>query len=181
MMKPSEYDDGLDADGYPIGGGYLNPILSRESAEKDAVSVASYFPSILERAEHFSKISDVTDSPIENMLGAAVLGAFKAAGIGLKLCKEADTPRAPGYRLVPQAKWGIYRSDWAIVNQDTRGVLLIECDGKEFHSSPEQIEHDRRKDQAALDRGWLTIRFTGSEIHQDADGIARRILELVAA
>jgi very-short-patch-repair endonuclease len=184
MSKPSEYDDGLDADGYPLEETWREPYrpgCESDAGEFQALQVSAFLPAVLERAECFSRINGVTDSPIEDMLGAAIILQFRAAGIALKLCKDVNEPRAPGYRLVPQARWGMYRSDWALVNQDTRGVLLIECDGKEFHSSPERIDHDRKKDQAALDRGWLTARFTGSEIHHDADGIAKRILELVTA
>lgn len=184
MIRPSEYDDGLDADGCPLDEYRREPYRHGDESgagEFQALQVSDFLPSVLARAECFSRISDVTDSPIEDMLGAAIILQFGAAGIGLKLCKDVNNPRDPGFRLVPQARWGMYRSDWALVNQDTRGVLLIECDGKEFHSAPERIEHDRKKDQAALDRGWLTVRFTGSEIHRDADGIAKRIFELVAA
>lgn len=49
---------------------------------------------------------------------------------------------------------------------DYRGsVLLIECDGAAFHSSPAQVEHDRRKDQWASLHGFKVVRFTGSDIH----------------
>jgi very-short-patch-repair endonuclease len=182
IVRPRDYDDGLDADGFPLEVPARQPY--RPGDERDAGDIApapvgTFVQAVIDRAECFSRISDVTDSPIENLLGAAIILQFRAAGIGLKLCKDVNEPRSPGYRLVPQARWGIYRSDWALVNQDTRGVLLIECDGKEFHSSPERIEHDKKKDQAALDRGWLTVRFSGSDIHRDADGLAKRILELV--
>lgn len=183
MIKPSAYDDGLDADGYPLNEPWRKPYKrGDESGAGDfqAPNVGAFLPIVLERARQFSRIADVTDSLIEDMLGAALLMRAKALRIDLKLSKDSRRPPGEGPFLVPQFRWGrIYRSDWAIVVGDLKGVLLIECDGKEFHSSPAQIEHDRKKDQAARDRGWFTWRFTGSQINVDADGIAKRILDAI--
>lgn len=183
MLRPCDYDDGLDADGIPLEDGSWRQPFRRgdESCHGDAApeAISAFFPRMLERAENFAKIGDATDSPIEDMLGAALLMASRSIGFDLKLCKGRPAPDLGGYVLVPQARWGIYRSDWAIISIVTKMALLIECDGKDFHSSPEQIAHDRTKDQAAHDRGYLTMRFTGSEINSSADEIARRILAVV--
>jgi very-short-patch-repair endonuclease len=50
--------------------------------------------------------------------------------------------------------------------------VLIECDGKEFHSTPKQIANDRRKEAAAWHAGMGIVRFTGSDIHQDTRNCA---------
>lgn len=182
-MRPSDYDDGLDADGVPTDdGAWRMPYRrgdERYHGEAAPEPIDTFFPAILERAEIFAKIRDVTDSPIEDILGAALLMAARAAGVNMKLCKGRPGPFWDGYALVPQCRWGMYRSDWAIISHATKMALLIECDGKEFHSSPERIEHDRKKDQAAHDRGYLTMRFTGAEINSDADGIAKRIVAVL--
>lgn len=182
MIRPSEYDDGLDADGYPSGEPWRQPYKPGDESDAGdfrASHVSAFFPMVLERAGHFAIIGDITDSPIEDMLGAALLMRAKALRIDLRVSKDRNRPSGDGAFLVPQFRWGIYRSDWAIVVGDLKGVLLIECDGKEFHSSPDQIEHDRNKDQAARDRGWFTWRFTGAQINMDADGIAKRILDAI--
>jgi very-short-patch-repair endonuclease len=36
-----------------------------------------------------------------------------------------------------------------------------------------------KKDAAALGRGFLTMRFTGSQIHRDPDGCAQKIFDVV--
>jgi very-short-patch-repair endonuclease len=59
------------------------------------------------------------------------------------------------------------------------GALLIEADGKYFHSSATQKNHDAKKDAAALSRGYLTVRFTGGDIYKDADGCAEKIYDAV--
>lgn len=121
------------------------------------------------------------DSPIEEALGAEILLAAEKAGLELRLCQMMDLEHQDdGLVLVPQFRWSIYRSDWAILkNRRDAQALLIECDGAEFHSSPEQRTHDARKDAAALERGHLTLRFSGSEIYRRPKECARKVLELV--
>lgn len=61
-------------------------------------------------------------------------------------------------------------------------VLAVECDGKDFHSTDEQLAADRRRDAELLRFGIHTIRFTGSELHADpqqcAETALRRAREL---
>lgn len=183
-MSEPKYDDGLDADGYPVdGGGWRKPFV--HGSEADAgnfkpVKLVDATALAIERVQHFVGLSASTDSPIETQVGAAVLMFFDRAGLRLKLAKMIDVQQTPDeLLLVPQFAWSYYRSDWAILNPKRMGALLIECDGKEFHSSDERRAHDAKKDAAALDRGYLTLRFTGSQIHRDADGCAQKIFDAV--
>lgn len=182
MSQPA-YDDGLDADGYPIiGTGRKRFIHGDESEAGDfkPVLLVDATAAMFERVARFLSIGGNCDSPIEVMMGGAVLLFFERAGLSLKLCQMIDVEDAPdGLVLVPQFAWSYYRSDWAILNPKRTGALLIECDGKDYHSSPDQKAHDAKKDAAALDRGYLTLRFTGSQIHRDADGCAQKIFDAV--
>jgi very-short-patch-repair endonuclease len=180
MSAKPAYDDGLDADGYAVvhdGWRFIH------GCEKDAgdfrpVHIGEAAGTALERIHNVMNLSPGCDSPIEAQLGAAVLMFFERAGVRLKLCKSFDANNAPeGLLFVPQFKWSFYRSDWAIVSARTYGAMLIECDGKDFHSSPAQKSHDSKKDAAALDYGFLTMRFTGSAIFRDADGCAQKIYD----
>lgn len=135
--------------------------------------------SALERTEVNSQIEKDTESPIELQLGAAIALFFKRAGKPLEVTTGLPTEEVDKLYLVPQFPWSYYRSDWAILNTKTKGVLLIECDGAEFHSSLDQRAHDRRKDAAARDRGWLTLRFRGKEIFKDADQCAQKVYDAV--
>lgn len=182
MSRP-KYDDGLDDDGYPIE---EKPRLRyRHGCEEDAgdwqpqklVDISS---NMLQRAGHEISLSSHCDSPIETRIGAALMMLFDRAGLSIKLCKMIDISNAPdALLLVPQFAWSYYRSDWAILNPKRPGVLLIECDGRDFHSSPEQRSHDTRKDKEARIRGYQTMRFTGSEIHREPDDCARKIFDAV--
>lgn len=44
------------------------------------------------------------------------------------------------------------------------GWLIIECDSKEFHSDWASQKEDRRRDLAAAERGFCTVRFIAEDI-----------------
>lgn len=177
-----EYYDGLDADGYPIV--HVPRLKYVHGSEAEAVGaepptqLGGIFLRVAERAFAAMRANERADSPIESILGAAIMLCFQRGGKPLTLASE-PTPNAKGLLLIPQFKWLVYRSDWAIYNPKTTGALLIECDGKEFHSGPERIAHDQKKDQSAHDLGFLTMRFSGSRIHRSADDCAKEIFDFV--
>lgn len=178
------YNDGLDADGYPLPAEpWRKPFIHGDESEAGDFEWLKLFDvtvSAIDRINFFLEVSPDCESPIENMLGAALLMMFERAGERLTLCKSDRLESAPaGLLLVPQFRWSYYRSDWAIVVAKPLSALLIECDGRDFHSSPEQKAHDAKKDAAALNRGYLTMRFTGSEIHRDVDRCAQKIFDAV--
>lgn len=55
-----------------------------------------------------------------------------------------------GYRPITQLRCGYYWIDIALPEYK----LAIECDGKQWHSSPEQKKHDRKKNYY-LKKKWL--------------------------
>jgi len=171
-------DDGLDwmDESVPARGPYVYGDES-DCGDVELKPIGPMFQNSLERANLVLKFRQVTDSPIEDLLGAAILMQAERADLDLKMRLDGDNSKSE-FTLVPQFRWEIYRSDLAIIGR-RRVQLLIECDGKEFHSSPEQKAHDGKKDAAAAARGWRTVRFTGSEIHRDFDGCAAKILRLI--
>lgn len=76
-----------------------------------------------------------------------------------------------GEIVEPQVPCGRYRIDLAL--QSHR--IAIECDGKAFHSSPEQKAHDRRKNKYLRKNGWKVLRFTGSAINGKMGSVLERI------
>jgi very-short-patch-repair endonuclease len=178
-----KYYDGLDADGYALDESWRKPYVRGSEADVGdfkPVTIGAALIKAVDRAAVSVLASGSADSPIETILGAAVLLCFRNANKPLLLCLPAELDKAhKGLLFVPQFRWSIYRSDWAIYNPKTSGAMLLECDGKEFHSSADQRDHDKKKDAAAHDRGFLTMRFTGSQIHRDADGCAQKIFQAV--
>ncbi len=59
------------------------------------------------------------------------------------------------------------------------GWLVVEADGFEFHSSPEQFASDRHRDQVALSQGLVPLRLTGTDVAEGeraVQGVVARAL-----
>jgi len=80
-----------------------------------------------------------------------------------------------GYYPVTQVKAGLFRIDIALMTHK----IAIECDGKDFHSSAIDKARDNRKDAYLRSKGWIVLRFTGSRIHRDMNGILKNIDEMI--
>lgn len=56
-----------------------------------------------------------------------------------------------------------YIADFVLITPDLK--MVIECDGHDFHErTKQQAAHDRKRDRAMTQEGWMVLRFTGSEI-----------------
>ncbi len=125
----------------------------------------SFLPALFDKWALEGGIADVCESPIEVELGVQFLIAFRAIG-------DDD------FKLVPQQVLGSFRYDFAITRQG-KLIGLIECDGREFHSTTEQIANDRAKDKLAAQMGIRMFRFSGSDIWRDPKGCAREVLHTI--
>ncbi len=88
------------------------------------------------------------ESPIERMLYQAL--------------EPQILPRLHIYTQMPVLN---YRADMLVAT--SAGVIVIECDGREFHD----FWRDRRRDEDMINSGcvWQVIRFKGSDICFGAD------------
>jgi very-short-patch-repair endonuclease len=84
-----------------------------------------------------------------------------------------DALQIIGYYVQTQVPCGKYRIDLALPTYK----IAIECDGKAYHSTPEQKAHDRRKDAYLSKHGWKVLRFSGRIIYQDLSTVIARIEE----
>jgi|GEM_PF-3055585 very-short-patch-repair endonuclease len=100
------------------------------------------------------------DSPIEVMLGAHLRWIIAK--------RQAWAEALPQYRLQR------FRYDFAIKVPGLllSPIVLIECDGAEFHSTAAQIANDQKKDALAAEIGAAMFRFTGKDIVRDPHGCA---------
>jgi very-short-patch-repair endonuclease len=79
-----------------------------------------------------------------------------------------------GYKAYTQVKCGPYYIDMVI------GDIAIECDGKDFHSSPAQKKYDRKRSAYLYRHGYRSVlRFTGSEINTNVNKCADKIVRAV--
>jgi len=97
-----------------------------------------------------------------------------------------DKPEAVVTRLYQQFREGPYRLDFAMTmavaapHVDVK--LAIECDGHDYHErTKEQARRDRERDRYLTERGYLVVRFTGSEIWADAVGCAHKVGQILEA
>lgn len=80
-----------------------------------------------------------------------------------------------GYKVIPQYKCGGHRIDLVVEHGQNR--LAVECDGDAFHSSPEEIDSDIRR-QRILERcGWQFWRVRGSDFYRDQDSALQSLWE----
>jgi very-short-patch-repair endonuclease len=58
--------------------------------------------------------------------------------------------------------------------------VAVELDGERYHSTPEQREHDRRRDVALASIDWVTLRYSHARLHGDVAGCRRDTLRTLA-
>lgn len=78
--------------------------------------------------------------------------------------------------IVPQYHIGRYRVDFALPDKH----VIIELDGHEYHKTKKQRTADARRERNLQELGWRVIRFTGTEIYQDAQDCVEQVKRLIA-
>jgi very-short-patch-repair endonuclease len=131
-------------------------------ATADLRPLSHFMPPVLELCAAAFAIRSFCESPIEVMLGARLT-------VALRKIEESHLSLSFQYPL------GRYRYDFAITREE-KAIALIECDGKEFHSTEAQISNDRAKDKLAAQKGVPVFRFSGSEIFKNEKECALLIL-----
>jgi very-short-patch-repair endonuclease len=135
----------------------------REEATGELRPISSSVISTVEILSSAVTIAPDCESPIEVDLGARLSSAIRRIDDSNLL-------------LVPQYVLGPYRYDFAIIREG-KPIALIECDGRDFHSTEEQLANDRAKDDLAVREGVTLFRFSGSEIFRDGRDCVRSILQ----
>lgn len=166
MSHAAEYDDGLDADGYPTeaGGGFRYVHGAEDDIFPGDVPMenvgAAFDAQCMPGLELAAAVSRYTESPIETMLAVAILRQWPDVEMRMDGFGK-------GWTLIPQYVWGSFRVDFAL-RKPNGFLIFIECDGREFHSSPEQVERDAARERVMVDAGYPVVRFTGAEINHSA-------------
>ena len=101
---------------------------------------------------------------------------------------RAEAPKQLGAReqlgckravVFPQVQIAKYTADFFAMFWDRRDLIMpiaIECDGHEFHErTPQQAQHDKRRDRFFASNSIFVMRFTGSEIRRDPIECAREV------
>ncbi|MCD0449467.1 DUF559 domain-containing protein [Actinocorallia sp. API 0066] len=86
--------------------------------------------------------------------------------------------RERGYEVVPQYPAGRrMRIDLVIVGE--QGRLAVECDGRYWHSSPEQAQNDLLRERILRRAGWTVWRLRESDFLLDPDASLRPLWALL--
>lgn len=140
---------------------------------------------------------DLCESPLERRLGEAMLDVFQEMRIELQDCELpgmlAHLPGWDSYWYC-QLDMGWCRPDFTLVSRvpfDAADIgyakdpaeydhtLIIEVDGHDFHErTKEQARRDRGRDRRMLAQSMVPLRFTGQEVHQDAQACASQAIQL---
>lgn len=98
---------------------------------------------------------EVIDSPIER----AFFRCFHYLSLGLDDGKR--------FQISPQVKIGKFVVDFTINTMDGEVLLVVECDGHEFHDGDKiAAAKDKERDRWFTANGYAVYRFTGSQIYQ---------------
>lgn len=89
----------------------------------------------------------------------------------------AKACRSVGLEVEAEQMVGRYRPDFIV----RAHKLAVELDGHETHSSVEDRIRDGQRQRYLQRLGWTVLRFTGREIHQDADACAAEVMDFVQA
>lgn len=118
-------------------------------------------------------------SPIEKLFADAILTCNTALECRMPVVIRPGMSfrNASAFQIAPQWKIGSYRMDFALMFGSADNALtsrvVVECDGHDFHEKTrEQAARDKLRDRYILAHGWPVLRFTGSEIHRDAEACA---------
>ncbi len=82
-----------------------------------------------------------------------------------------DRPGMPRYKSQAPLPWA---PDKRVDAMLLDAPVIIEGDGRRWHSRVEDFERDRERDRAAALHGYLTLRYTWTELRQYPDGVEQR-------
>lgn len=83
-------------------------------------------------------------------------------------CERTDTPKPDALN---QRIHGVLCD---VVYRDAR--VIVELDGAGNHHSPAQIRRDRANDRLLRSHGWVVLRYTWHDVHDDPPGVSADVL-----
>lgn len=119
------------------------------------------------------------ESPIEQMFALEINERLNWFNFGSKLEKL-------NYKFEvfeSQEKIDNYRVDFLLIVSNNKNIykkFVIELDGHDFHEkTKEQVQRDKEKDRFLISKGYIVVRFTGSEIYNNCSQKVTEFLNIV--
>lgn len=123
--------------------------------------------------------ADTCDSPIEEIMGGALVAMFLKAGAKAEWTTEPEKSDAD-VLIIPQFNIERYRADFLVNWVHGDKTIVVECDGHAYHRANfEQIERDHKRDMRIRKHGHEVMRFAGHEIHRDAYSCAWQVVKAI--
>ncbi len=95
----------------------------------------------------------------------------------LELLRNSGLPEPVAQHGLPWRSTSTGRVDFAY----PKARLIIECDGRRWHTSVESFEFDRRRDNLAQLAGWRVLRFTWADVIQRAPYVIQAVRSALPA
>lgn len=142
--------------------------------------------------EGYGRLKDKCESPIEELMMAALYASQSMHDISLDFYSTDTIPDTPYYdqaaHVYQQIQVGPYRVDILIYDATLPfeiaqpRLMIVECDGHDFHErTKEQARRDKQRDRFFQSRGFKVLRFTGSEIWADPEACADEVVDQLAS
>lgn len=144
---------------YGIYSDLTDPYLPSEPSWRDAKP---------EDKDWLEKFCEVCESPAEEHFLRAMVAEFDLKPRNGKLVSQRMT-------LEMQVTFANYRFDFLV-----NGRQVIEVDGASYHSSPEQMERDRIRDEISLEGGYKVLRIPAKVVFSMPDEVVRLVKAALA-
>jgi hypothetical protein len=88
---------------------------------------------------------------------------------------DLHDPDDPG-PYVPEVIIGPYKVDFVYLDK-----IVVEIDGHEYHKTKEQRDYDYKRERYLMKKGYIVVRFTGTEIFLDSETCAEEVCDIYNA
>ena len=163
-------------------------LLKGKSPLRNAL-IEQFAYEVVEYLDHIEYLHGKCESPIEAKFFEALIKMAPRHGMPVVFIPNelfvANQGEAPTHGLVilPQHELSLsknYRADFLLMTlshkDKTTRRLIVECDGHDYHErTKDQAKRDKNRDREMTAAGYPIMRFTGSEIHKDADECADQV------
>ncbi|WP_433606170.1 DUF559 domain-containing protein [Prescottella agglutinans] len=167
-----------------VGEAWSLPTVSAAQALVDCAAVmsADEFERLVDdqltRSVAPEQLRDLLDNCPGRWGNTSSRGQFRTAAVRAASEPERLLARALNRRRCPMAAnepVGPYVCDFV----DARAEVVVEVDGREFHSAPDVFRRDRRRQNWLVRQGWLVLRYAAYDVLTDPDAVADEIVAVV--
>lgn len=147
-------------------------LIENEVKKLETASEAFNISGTIWVREDYYNSKEINFTPIERIMYAILTRVCD------RFYESYDKSIEIGFRVQP--KIGKYTVDFLATASFSDIMVVIECDGHDFHEkTKEQAKHDKERDRWLTSQGYKILRYTGSEIYNDFDKIEKELSKLL--